>query len=509
MQPGVKPIGASSNTIFWTTRDRSTRLRTHRAKLVTSKEEQINNLVQALSTDRAQKLAVALEAEKIKGSDGNLPIDAILMGLRPRLREGDPETRMRLPTPQRLFCCAFESLIVDDGGRRKRPARIDRSSLTPIWQWLMAADGGNLREDSLPLADAILAGDEARWLDALAHFDRRVTEAVKITFERVDNDGKFAKRLTTRLGGDRAKDDLKEIGAILEVGADIRALQRDLPVVMSPVTQSHRETIGHYLQIVEPKGGKASAFLVLSIMHRLPKPWNVVGLSGQLLEAEDDHDLKQSSLSLVGERVIEDIEIDAESLSNLRSGEFDPTAALELLRSFAARQKGMTKELGMRKDGDWGKRLLKARGTVSSGLERLFDKSVKEFSSTLSTRKPRSGSKASSLRVPDLARAPDAEKGHRLASLAKFIVGSWDFASQLGYGVAYEKARSEIDNYIDEFAGLLVDARTSAATEDEGAIEAYAVVCEAAMRPLFSDEACQVFARRMASAKKQASRAAS
>lgn len=474
---------------------------------MSKKDEQLSCLVQALSSQKALKLAEALEREKVKGAGGGLPIDTILSGLRPKLREVDPEERSRVPTPQRLFCELFESLLVDDDGCRKAPARIDRASLAPVWNWLVAEDGGDLMAAATDLGKAILSGDGGKRNAAIADFDNAVRSRAAEALRKAELDGRFAKTLSTRLGGDRPRDDLKEICQILEISEQIRGMQRDLPPVVSAISPLHVEIITPYFEALAREGNQAASYLVLSLMNRLPKPWNVIGLSGQLLGANDDHELKESVLALVGERLIEDIEVDAARLAALRPGEFDPLRAIDLLQSFAARQKGVTKELGMRKEGEWGKRLLKARGTVSSGLERLFERLSKDMNAIFATRKPSARTKGA-LRAPDLSRAPDLEKASRAAALCTFLAGTRDFAGQLGYGVAYDKVRTEIDNLIDDFAGLLVDAQISAKPADEEAIEAYAVACEAAMRPLFSHEACQVFGRRMASAKKQNLKAA-
>src|SRR5262249_56948660 len=57
------------------------------------------------------------------------------------LREAAPHEHAlppRIGDPQRLFFASLEPFLVDDRSGRKRPGRVARMSLDPIWRWLCA-----------------------------------------------------------------------------------------------------------------------------------------------------------------------------------------------------------------------------------------------------------------------------------------------------------------------------------------------------------------------------------
>ena len=94
----------------------------------------LQSFLGTLPEQAAAKLAHAIEMDRL--ADGKaLPHDAILMGLRPSLRQlhgGSARTK----TPLRLFCQPFEDLLTSEPRRSKQKAILSRASVTPIFTWL-------------------------------------------------------------------------------------------------------------------------------------------------------------------------------------------------------------------------------------------------------------------------------------------------------------------------------------------------------------------------------------
>src|ERR1700759_372147 len=96
----------------------------------------LKNFLGALPEQAAVKLAHAIEMDRMM--DGKaLPHDAILMGLRPSLKQLHGSARTK--TPLRLFCQPFEDLLTSDKRDKKQKGVLARMSVAPVFPWLSGA----------------------------------------------------------------------------------------------------------------------------------------------------------------------------------------------------------------------------------------------------------------------------------------------------------------------------------------------------------------------------------
>ncbi len=210
------------------------------AELAGRKGEQLGAFLALLSPDVALQLATALERDRIAGGTG-LPVDAILTGLRPRLRELPADVRRRIPTPQRLFFEVVDGMITDTAGD-KSAGRIARRSLDPIWRWLLAADARltALRDE---LAHQVLIGDPALVPDALKAFDAIAGETIRAGVKKAESKEKTAKEVIQSVGGQRAFEDMRELGRVLQISDEIRGLRTSLPPAVDEEDEGHLSLI--------------------------------------------------------------------------------------------------------------------------------------------------------------------------------------------------------------------------------------------------------------------------
>src|SRR4051794_1570386 len=78
-------------------------------------DDELKRFLASLPLDKALSLAAAVERERLSGATA-MPVDVILEALRPMLRKA----RRRIPTPRRLFCVAFEDLLIDGPREEKQ-----------------------------------------------------------------------------------------------------------------------------------------------------------------------------------------------------------------------------------------------------------------------------------------------------------------------------------------------------------------------------------------------------
>ena len=466
--------------------------------LANGKEAQLVGLLSSLSEELACQLAEALERDRLMGGSG-LPFEAIMKGLRPKLRLQNPLTRRRIPTPERAFFDVIEGLIIDDHGEDKQQGRIARRSLDPLWRWLIATAGDKLQPVIADVTQSILKGSGDQIRQSLAQLDVIAGETIRAALKKSESNNKYTKELAAALGGARAVDDARELSRILQIGDDIRALHQALPALIDSEAEEQFDLIRQTYDRVVEKFPAGAPYIVLTLAQRVTHPWELFGIAARLVQAENDQNLKQSDLAMVGEWLVLDLEIEAASLKNLKVANFDPQRADEILRRFAMLQSGMTHEVGMRKDGTWGKRLLKARGAVSEGLEALFAGIIQELRAGLAMTKAASGARTGAL-VPVLDGPPDGAAIARLEAIVQFLATARRFANQLGYSVAFDKTKNEVTSYLEEFASGVVSFLPTAKNGERERALAWADVLPRIAAPMFSEEAVKILNRRIAAA---------
>ncbi len=467
------------------------------ADLAVRKEAQLGALLSHLTPEIALQLATALERDRLAGGSG-LPFEAILNGLRPKLRQLPAEARRRIPTPQRLFFEVIDGLIVD-GYADKTAGRISRRSLEPIWRWLTTTESARLAPICERLSQHVLLGDAAGALDAQKELDAIAGEAIRAAVKKVEQGGKAGKDLLHALGGQRAFEDMRELGRVLQISDEIRGLKLALPSVIDREEPAQFDLIRAAFERSVERSMAGAPYLVLSLSSRAVHPWDLFGIAAKLVRAENDQQLKASELSMVGEWLVQGLETEAGALKALKPADFEPSRAEDNLRRFALLQAGMTREVGMRKDGGWGKRLLKTRGLVSDAVEGLFERAVKDLQIALPMERANSGSRSGAL-VPTFKEVPDAQVLDRLTALTKFVAAAKQFAGQLGYSVAVEKTLVEIQSLFDDYTDGLLDRLAQSRGADREVALAWADIIVRVMAPIFSEEAMRILSRRVAAA---------
>jgi hypothetical protein len=450
-----------------------------------------------VSPEIALQLATALERDRLAGGSG-LPFEAILSGLRPRLRQLPPEACGRIPTPQRLFFEVIDGMLTDGLGE-KTAGRIARRSLEPIWRWLITSEKERLDPLREQIARQVLVGNRAAALQTQKQFDAIVGEAIRAAVKKVEQGAKAGKDLVQALGGQRAFEDMRELGRVLQIADEIRELKSALPPVLDAEVPEQLEIVRAAFERSVEKSLSGAPYLVLSLCARVIHPWELLGIAAKLVRADDDQQLKASELAMVGEWLVNGLEAEAAGLRALKPADFDPAKADEILRRFALLQAGMTREVGMRKDGNWGKRLLKTRGLVSDAMQGLLERIVKDLQLALPMERASSGSRSGAL-VPAFKDVPYGLIGARLPALAKFLATAKQFAGQLGFSVAFEKTLIEFHSLFDDYTEGLLNRLAQARGTERELVRAWADLTVQIMTPVYSEEAMRIFGRRLAAA---------
>ena len=113
--------------------------------------------------------------------------------------------------------------------------------------------------------------------------------------------------------------------------------------------------------------------------------------------------------------------------------------------------------------------------------------------------KATSGAKSGSM-LPVVEEPPDPKLVRRLESILLFLATARLFASQLGYGVAFEKTKTDVINLLEDYGKGIIDLLHTAKRRDRDRIVVWAEACQKIMAAIFTEDAVKIFNRRLAAA---------
>jgi hypothetical protein len=401
-----------------------------------NKIESLQAFLAALPASVAARLARAVEVDRL--NDGKmLPHDLILEGLRPALRTA--EQSGRTPTPMRAFCRPFEDLLVAERKGAKQKGRIARSSITPVWNWLgqtLIPDA--LNAHSIAVKTAVLSGRAEEAKAKTLEFWTLAAQAIRSRLE-TENGRRAARQV---LGGEAAIEDAQEMALLLSVGSEIGEFQdrlpRQLPNLTDEVVQLFREAYDRVAAV----NADAATYLTVLVMNRLEQPWEALRLAHSIAREPQETSLAGTDMGLVGELLFGDIEEHAAAIRTARPERFNADSLVAHVDAFTALTGGMLKELELRRDGQWGQRLMEDRAAIGEVMDGFMEKAPCAVLAALPVQK--SGSFSGAPKTPDVSRAADPEKSDRALSYARLIAGCRRSAAGAPFAASLKEAEEEL-----------------------------------------------------------------
>lgn len=431
----------------------------------------------------AARLAQAIETDRLL--DGAvLPHEEILTGLRPILRR---EHQERMPTPLRLFCLPVQDLLSSAPRKAKQKAVIARTSLMPIWHWL----GGTLLADEtaayvgeardLILAhknDVLLARAAAYWTQA----------AVALAGALGDDAGRG--RAKAVLGDEATLADAEEIALLLGAAGDIAKIQTILP---APVPALGEDLVWQLRDVYDglvQTNPNVAPYVAVIAMNRLAKPWEALRLPLNITRRNQEAMLAKTDMGLVGEILFQRMEELQAAIMTARHPFFEVEKLLEDVCAFAALSSAVVKEIELKRDGDWGQRIMKDRAAIGKVMDGLMERAPKEIASAMPL------SKSNGAKSGDFSRPVDAEKKALALKYARLVIGSRNFAAAASFASKQKDAADEAGSHLRRYIEDVVKELRAAEPERRAIAESQFQFCTELTTLLFSEEEAELLVRR-------------
>jgi hypothetical protein len=426
----------------------------------------------------AGRLAMAVEVDRLM--DGHaLPHEDILAGLRPILRRDHYD---RTPSPLRLFCRPFQDLLTCQPRTTKQKASIARATLVPVWNWLfqtlLPAEAAAYAAEckALVLAhkhDAALACAARFWpVAAKAMTQALATEAGRRAVKKI-------------LGDPFAAEDITDMALLLSAGEAIEQLSALLP---APVASFHEQLVWQvrdiYERLVQDQPDVAP-YVAVIVMNRLLRPWEALRLPLLVTRHTDDTLIAKTDMGLVGEILFARMDALKNSIKITRHPLFDADKLMEEVKIFADLSSHIAKEIEIKREGEWGKRLLGERALIGKVMETFMDRAPREFGAALPSQKAIGA---------DFSKPIAPEKQEMALRYARLVAGSRFFAAAGSFAAKQKTVYEDLCATLKRYNEDLIKALK--ANPQNAVANAQFLLCAELTAVLFSDEEAELLRRR-------------
>jgi hypothetical protein len=405
--------------------------------------DRLRDYLRELRPEARALLMAELERGRLRGEE--LPaIGLILQGL----REAAPHDRAlppRVGDPQRLFFASLEPFLVDDRSGRKRPGRVARMSLDPIWRWLsadlMPAEASAYAEQ---IKQHLLAGEVAR-AEALAHaLQDHSASRIEAAVAAVDGDVRAQRRLAGRIGTPNALEELRDVLATFKARDALATLAGRLAPHIRNLADEQLENVKALLELSLVRQRDLTLHTLLLVMSRLGPRWHLIRVAVRSAETDVAARIVHTPAALAITLVLDDIELQTMQLREALDGH-DVDRAVALVNEIHDGARGLRTELDLSGDQPWGRQLAAVRAEVSALLENRIVAVPGRVHRLL---RPRARSEGATLDPSEVA---------EVEALIDLVNACRTYASELAVNEATLRVHSQLEHYLDTGMAPLLD----------------------------------------------------
>lgn len=380
-----------------------------------------------------------------RGQDTTLA-SVVLEQLRKLVRRTDEEPQPRNEDAARLLFRPLEPFLIE-GKLPVRPGQVRRSSLLPVWQWLLR-DG---------------APDQTREFQAGLRRARDTTTASELELEvrklqlaaseaifRIASPGSGGdkQRGLARVGPPEVIEDLLPIGSVLQARETLDALNSKLPSYLHIFANSQIATVSSALAVPLLQTPMMLPFALSLVMQRLSAPWQIIRLALKMAGSDDEIRVAATSYGVAVTMTLHDLSILAASLrSDIKRGHFENVP--EHLKNLHDGVRGLRTELDLRNNSAWGRQLAAIRADISNALQSEIDSVPGRVRRLLRQRPDKEIPAGASI---------DSGEVDETAALIDFVAVCRTYASELAINEVTLRTYSELQQSVEHSTEALVQS---------------------------------------------------
>jgi hypothetical protein len=416
--------------------------------------ERLRDFLRTLKPEARGMLVAELERSVLRGDEA-AGSELILDELRRAIRAaGQPV--VRIGDAARLFFAPVEPFVIDDAPDHKRPGRVARVSLEPMWAWitrdLMPAEAAALGDD---INRALGEGDRAKAEQLTRVLHDKAVVHIDETVASLHRDDKARRRLSVQVGTPRALEDVAALAAILANRELLADLARRLPSHLRAFEREQIESVKAFLEsAIAPKAAAAARpnradallYSLILIMGRLASPWQLIRIASRAAESDDAARIAETPFAAAVTIVLSEVEC---MVGELRAELKARRPVTSLLKAIHDAARGLRTEIDLSGDSPWSRKLTAIRTEVSEILKSEIASTPGRVRRLLRPRPTKE--------IPAGARLDEIDVGEA-EMLVEFVGACRNYANELAVNEVTVSSYSELQQYLESGTKVLLDA---------------------------------------------------
>lgn len=442
----------------------------------------------SLSPDKIEKLRAllgalprGLEHRLVGAAEMSDPALAKLL----RYCTTDPETAAR-----DHFFAPLAPLSQDPAVARPSLACAPPAVLESVWRWIsdeLAPEAASAAREAV--------GDLDDTPDAAALDAQRIVaaEAISSAVEALEDDPRALKRVRRMLGLSELAP-VRHVATLLRIAPVLREALDGVDETLDELDEDLAADLRDRYEAAVEADPDAGGWFLYMVMARLTKPWRILRVFERIAGRGDDFLISRTEMTGIGDALLLDAEHHLAGFSDPPRSLPEAEDAAYALSQFSAVTVGMTREIGIRKDGPWGQRLLKLRNAAASRMQAIHAEAERAADRVLPDPRRIGGRRGTPYPGAD---SPDFL---RFEALCRFLHLTRSDASRAAVGGAHQRVSDSLKDRLDTLGHALI-AQLRGGTGDREALETILADVARLLEAFDEAETASVLVRRGAAAR--------
>jgi hypothetical protein len=329
--------------------------------------DQLQEYLQRLTPLARSNLLIELERLELCGTE--IPGSAALMEkLRAEFRPNGQAPK-RAANPMRYFFAPLEPLLVDGAPQHANSGRIERGSLSAIWEWISRDLLPTMARDYTTQMTNLIATDKQREArQATSTFQTKVVKSLENTIGSPDGAAQIRNKLATYTASQAAYGDLSKMLDVLRAREALAKFNDGLPARIDKFEDAQVAKATLLLDAFAKDHPEQVAFALTLIAGRLKTSWHLIRLATKAALSKNAADVAAApyaiSLSMVLDRLEDKRATLHFALKNERI-----LVAREILADIYDTEYALRVRIDLLEQSDWGQRLDELMAAIGALVE--------------------------------------------------------------------------------------------------------------------------------------------
>jgi hypothetical protein len=330
------------------------------------------------------------ELERLEACGTEMPGAAVILEkLRAEFRKSG-QTTDRVSNASRYFFAPLEPLLVDGAPEHSNSGRIQRGSLSAIWEWISRDPLPTMARDYSKAMSELIASDNQREArQVAATFQTKVVKYLDSTLSSADGVNQTRVKLATYTASHAAYGDLTKILCALRARDAVAKFNDALPSSIRDFDDARVAKTTALLDALGENNADALPFALTLVARRLKTSWQLIRLASKAAASKSAADLAATRYAITVSMVLDRLE-DKRSLLRVALKNNRVMVAREILKDIYDTEHALQVRIDLLDESDWGARLRSLMEAIATLVEAEVSRFPDNVGHVLGSRRLRS-----------------------------------------------------------------------------------------------------------------------